>query len=78
MRGSAEKEIRNLPHGVRQRVVTTIQALAEAPRPQGCQKLSGRDAWRLRVGRYRIVDTIQDDALIIEAVKVAHRRKVTR
>lgn len=78
IRRSAEKEIRALPQEARARVVPAILELAQIPRPQGCQKLSGRDAWRIGVGRYRVVYTIEDQCLLIEIVKVAHRRDVYR
>jgi mRNA interferase RelE/StbE len=48
--------------------------LAEDPRPPGCTKLSGREAYRVRQGDYRIVYTVEDDALVVEVVKVGHRR----
>ena len=75
---SAEKDIRSLPTDARKRVITRIQALAEDPRPPGATKLTGRDAWRLRVGTYRIVYVIEDQELVIEVVRVAHRRDVYR
>jgi len=75
---SAEKEIRRLPAKVCVRVVTVIAELAEEPRPRGCEKLSGREAYRVRVGRYRVVYTLEDDRLIVEVIKVGHRRDVYR
>jgi len=78
IRRSAEKEIRDLPRDVRGRVVGRIRALASIPRPAGCEKLTGRDAYRVRVGLYRIIYTIEDRRLVIEVVRVAHRREVYR
>jgi mRNA interferase RelE/StbE len=78
IRRSAEKEIRDLPHEVRSRVVERIRALASSPRPAGCEKLAGRDAYRIRVGLYRIVYTIEDRRLVIEVVRVAHRKDAYR
>ena len=75
VRPSAEKEIRALPQDVRVRVVRTILALENEPRPAGCVKLESRDAWRVRVGAYRVVYTIEDRVLIVEVVRVAHRRE---
>ena len=63
----------------RQRIVTRIQALGENPRPQGCEKLSGRiDRYRVREGNYRIVYAIHDDILLVDIVKVDHRKDVYR
>lgn len=73
---SAAEEIRAIPRKKdRQRVVERIAALAEDPRPPGCAKLSGREAYRVRQGEYRIVYAVEDDALV---VKVGHRRDVYR
>ena len=62
----------------RRRVVGRIARLADDPRPRGCQKLSGREAYRVRQGRYRIVYTIEDNRLLVLVVRVAHRRDVYR
>lgn len=74
---SAGKEIRKIKSKKdRQRIVDRISALAEEPRPTGCQKLSGQEAYRIRQGVYRIVYTIEDDVLIVTIIKVGHRRDV--
>jgi mRNA interferase RelE/StbE len=52
--------------------------LAENPRPQGSQKLSGRDRYRIRQGVYRIVYSIEDDRLVVVVIKVGHRKDVYR
>lgn len=44
----------------------------------GCVKLSGQDAYRVRVGDYRIIYTIEDDKLIVLVIDVGHRRDVYR
>ena len=76
---SAAKEIRAIRRKKdRQRVVERIAALADDPRPSGCTKLSGRDAYRVRQGEYRIVYTVADEVLVVEVVKVGHRRDVYR
>ena len=62
----------------RQRIVRRISALAEDPRPPGLEKLTGREAYRVRQGPYRIVYTIDDDARAVRVVKVGHRRDVYR
>lgn len=76
---SAAKEIRAITRTRdRQRVVERIASLADAPRPPGCTKLSGREAYRVRQGEYRIVYTVKDDVLVVEVVKVRHRRDAYR
>ena len=78
IRRRAEKEIRDLPVGARARVVDRIRALADEPRPPGCEKLSGREAYRIRIGEYRVIYTIADRVLVVEIVRVAHRKDVYR
>ena len=42
----------------------------------GVHELSGREAYRVRQGAYRIAYTVGDNALVVEVVKVGHRRDV--
>jgi mRNA interferase RelE/StbE len=60
------------------RTLNRIEALAEDPRPHGCEKLTGQERYRLRQGRYRIVYSIQDDELTVWVVKVGHRKDIYR
>ena len=62
----------------RQRVVERISKLAEDPRPSGSEKISGQDKYRVRQGRYRILYAIADQDLIVQVVKVGHRKDVYR
>lgn len=74
----AQKELAKLPEPEYQRVTTAIHALAEVPRPPGCIKLTGRDAWRIRVGQYRIIYEITDATCIVTVVDVGNRRDIYR
>ena len=76
---SAVKEIKAISTKAdRRRIVGKIQALADDPRPPGCQKLSGRERYRVRQGNYRIVYAIEEERLIVYVVKVGHRKDVYR
>jgi mRNA interferase RelE/StbE len=48
------------------------------PRPPGCKKLRGENAWRIRVGDYRIIYEIHDQISQVIVVTVGHRREVYR
>jgi len=72
----ALKEIAKLDAKMRQRIGEAIDELATDPRPPGCKKLVGREAWRIRVGSYRVLYDIEDDVLVVRVVRVAHRREV--
>lgn len=73
---SAVKEIKSLPPKDSSRLLKSIHALSENPRPQGCKKLTHREEYRIRVGQYRIIYTIEDDVLVVMVVKVGHRKDV--
>jgi mRNA interferase RelE/StbE len=60
------------------RVVDRIASLAEDPRPRGCEKLSGREIYRIPQGPFRILYTVHDDHLLIHVVKVGHRKDIYR
>jgi len=56
-----------------------IQALATDPRPSGCRKLSGHDdVFRVRIGRYRVLYSIENRRLVIIVLKVGDRKDVYR
>ena len=75
---SVTKDLRALPKKDIARIIKCIQSLAEEPRPQGCEKLSGQDRYRVRQGVYRIIYEIRDEVLTVVVVKVGHRREVYR
>ncbi len=77
-RKSVRRDLARLPKHDVPRIMDRIAALADDPRPRGCEKLSGRDQYRLRQGRYRIVYSIQDEQLVVCVVKVAQRGNVYR
>jgi mRNA interferase RelE/StbE len=75
----AVKDIEAIPlKRDRQRVVERIIKLAEDPHPFGGETISGQDKYRVRQGRYRILYTIEDQNLIVQVVKVGHRKDVYR
>ncbi|MDZ4655604.1 MAG: type II toxin-antitoxin system RelE/ParE family toxin [Coriobacteriia bacterium] len=76
---SAYREFARLEPAVKRRLTPAIEALQQDSRPQGAKRLSKSDnLWRIRVGSYRIVYTIQDDRLIVLVVRLGHRRDVYR
>jgi mRNA interferase RelE/StbE len=65
-RRSAEKDLRQLNSASQQRVLRAANSLARNPRPSGCRKLHGSDsAFRIHVGDYRIVYTVDDEVLVV-------------
>ena len=77
---SAAKELESVDgKSVRIRLVDAISALGPSPRHPGVEKLSGsHDRYRVRVGDFRVVYSIDDDRHIVDVVKIGHRREVYR
>lgn len=76
---SARKELEQLPHDVTARILAKIEALSDNPRPSGVIKLHGqRGLWRMRVGDYRVVYSINDPDRRIDVSVIRHRRDVYR
>ena len=76
---AAEKALARIPNPYRRRISTAIGWLAQTPRPFGCIKIVGADdAYRIRVGDYRIVYQVVARVLFIYIVRVAHRKEVYR
>ena len=75
---SVEKDLKVIPKKDLVKILERIEALAEEPRPQGCEKLSGQLKYRLRQGRYRILYSVQDDELTIWVIKVGHWKDIYR
>jgi len=75
---SAAKELEEVPAKDLRKLVKRIQTLSANPRPHGPQKLSSREQYRLRQGDYRIVYSIDDRRVLIDIVKIGHRRDIYR
>ena len=78
-RGSAERELNRIDPQMIPRVVAAVRALAEEPRPSGTRKLAGSEqAYRIRVGDYRVVYTVDDRQRIVSVDRVRHRKDAYR
>jgi mRNA interferase RelE/StbE len=76
---SALKDLRSIDKSRVPRIFETIERLAEEPRPDGCKKLAGSDfTYRIRIGDYRVIYEIFDSRLLIDIVRVRHRRDAYR
>ena len=76
---SAEKTLRTLPRDAQRRVLNAVLELVEEPRPRQARKLTGYDdVFRLRVGRYRVLYSVEDQTLVVLILKIGHRRDVYR
>jgi mRNA interferase RelE/StbE len=76
---SASLELEHLPPTVLKRIRDVIAKLMNDPRPPGCKKLSGSDnAWRLRVGDYRVLYEVYDEEWLVRVFRIRHRKEAYR
>jgi mRNA interferase RelE/StbE len=75
---SVAKDLRRVPQADLRRILERIESLRDNPRPPGTEKLATQERYRLRQGHYRILYTVEDADLIVEVVKVGHRRDIYR
>ena len=78
IRRSAADELGRIPKKDLRRIVKRIGKLAADPRPDGCEKLSGQERFRIRRGDYRIVYSVDDAARTVEIVKIGRRSEIYR
>ena len=78
LKRSAETELYAFRGSLFDRIKRKLLALEDNPRPFGVQKLHGQEAYRIRVGDYRILYLIDDAARQVHIISVAHRREAYR
>jgi mRNA interferase RelE/StbE len=76
---NAERTLGALDRLTQQRIAKAIENLGEKPTPRGCIPLSGCEGmYRIRVGDYRIVYSIEVEILRVYVIRIGHRREVYR
>jgi mRNA interferase RelE/StbE len=74
---SATRELRTLPRQAVSRILRAVERLATDPYPSGARRLVGSEhTYRIRVGDYRIVYNVLSATLVIQIIRVGHRRDV--
>ena len=69
------KQMKRMPNSDKKKILDKIDSLSDDPRPRGYKKLYYyTDFFRVRVGNYRIIYTIQDEQLVVVIVEVTDRR----
>ncbi len=75
----ARKALDGIDRSIRRRIIMKIDGLAVDPRPAGALMLKGRHgAWRVRVGDWRIIYTIDDSVLLVLVIEIDHRDSIYR
>ena len=76
---AARKALDDLDASPARRIAAAVEALATNPHPPKSLKLTGEDnAWRIRVGDYRIVYSIEDDTVVVLILRIGQRGRVYR
>ncbi len=76
---SAEKQLKVIPRADQGRITRAILTLETDPFPQGTRKLRGYDdVYRLRVGLYRVIYSVNGRQLLVIILKLGHRKDVYR
>ena len=73
----AERDVKNLPRNVLNRVLPVLRFLADDPRPTGAVAVAEiPGAYRVRIGDSRIVYAVRDNILIVLVLAIADRSEV--
>jgi mRNA interferase RelE/StbE len=76
---SAEKSLKLIPKNDQKRIVATILKLVTEPFPEGYKKLSGyNDIYRIRIGNYRVIYSVDQKIITIIILKIGHRKDIYR
>jgi mRNA interferase RelE/StbE len=74
---SAVKELNAIPPKDLKKVLKKIRDLSDNPRPQGCIKLTNQENYRIRMGNYRILYSIEDDILTVYVDELLRRKQLS-
>ena len=74
----AQKELAAVSSPQFEAIEARMLALQDDPRPPGCQKLTKREGWRIRIGDYRVIYEIDDARNFVTILRVGHRREIYR
>jgi len=75
---SAERQFRKFQTQLQNRIAAKITQLADHPRPHGSKKLRNTEYYRIRIGDYRALYSINDSAKTITILDLGHRRDIYR
>lgn len=71
------KIIAKIDPKIGRKIIDAINDLAKNPRPNGYIKLTGeKNAYRTRIGKYRIVYEIYDSKVLVVIIKIGHRKDI--
>jgi mRNA interferase RelE/StbE len=77
---AAEKRLAKIAAPWKASILRDILGLEDNPRPPGCKLLKGdkHSGWRIRIGKYRVLYTIDDEQLQVVLYDIELRDKAYR
>lgn len=75
---SAQRQFKKLSENIQSHLIPKILSLEENPRPVGVKKLQAFDYYRIRIGDYRIVYSINDKTHLVKILDLGHRKDIYR
>jgi len=74
---SARKELKKLSKPIILKIIAVIEELSKEPLPKQCRKIIGTEhTYRIRIGDYRIIYSLESKQLLIEIIRVGHRKNI--
>lgn len=70
----ALQELEKLEVSISQRIIKKVEELSDNPFSKDIKRLKGSNDFRLRVGDYRVIFSIEGDSIIV--YKVGHRKNI--
>lgn len=74
----AQKELDKIPDPVAKNIADNVIPLSDNPYPTNSKKLQGQDNYRLRIGSFRILYSIDKKKGEITILRIADRKTVYR
>jgi len=76
LKSSIKKQLKRIDKKEVERILVRIYLLANNPYPKGVEHLTDLKAYRIRVGDYRVIYEIRNKELLVQAIRVGHRKDV--
>lgn len=74
---SAVKELKKINKNYILKILKAVENLSSEPYPRGVKKLIGSEiTYRIRIGDYRVIYDVYKSELIVEIIRVRHRKNV--
>jgi len=74
----AQKKLDKIPDTIAKNIVQNILKLSDDPYPSNSKKLQGQNNYRLRMGSFRVIYTIDKKRKGITILRVADRKTIYR